>query len=298
MHSIERLVLGTAQLGLPYGITNRTGQPNQLVATAIIREAWENGIQEFDTAQGYGESERILGKSLLQLKLSDQARVITKPHPLLDHLNATTLENAVVESLKDIGVPQIYGLMLHREEMLTSWHKGLAEILSRLVAKGIVQKVGVSVYSPEKAIEAINTDGIDMVQVSTNILDRRLEKAGVFVLARDKKKQIYVRSVFLQGLILMNTGDVPDRLSFAGHALEKIESLANMLRMTRQELALGYIKMALPYAKVVIGVDLPEHVKDNCRVWQRSYPVSLVSCVREFFPEVDEKILNPSLWPL
>jgi len=55
----SHLVLGTAQLGLPYGIANQTGQPDQVVATAIIREAWNQGIREFDTAQGYGDSEQV-----------------------------------------------------------------------------------------------------------------------------------------------------------------------------------------------------------------------------------------------
>jgi len=292
------LVLGTAQLGLPYGIANKTGQPDRSMAKAIIREAWESGIQEFDTAQGYGESEQVLGKSLLQLNLSGRARVITKFHPVLDHLNAAVLENAIVESIKKLGVPVLYGVMLHREEMLTLWHEGLAEILSRLVARGMVLKVGVSVYSPEKAMEAINTEGIDMVQIPSNILDRRFERAGVFELAHKKKKRIYIRSVFLQGLILMNPGDVPARLSFSEHVIENIALLANMLKMSRQELALGYIKMAIPDARVVLGADLPEHVESNCRAWRKSYKMSLVSYVRDFFPEIDERILNPSLWPV
>jgi aryl-alcohol dehydrogenase-like predicted oxidoreductase len=292
------LVLGTAQLGLPYGIANRTGQPNQTVATNIIREAWENGIQEFDTAQGYGESERVLGKSLLQLKLLDKVKVITKPHPLLDHLDPVILENAVEASLNNIGVPQLFCVMLHREEMLTLWDKGLADILSRLVETGRVQKIGVSVYSPEKAIEALNTEGIDIVQVPTNILDRRFEQAGVFELARARGKQIYIRSVYLQGLVLMDSNEIPDRLSFACQVINKIESLANMLRISRQELALGYIKGAVPDAKVVIGIDLPEQVAGNCHAWRRSNQASLVSCVRECFPEVDAKILNPALWPV
>ena len=290
------LVLGTAQLGLPYGIANRTGQPNQSVATDIIREAWENGIQEFDTAQGYGESERVLGISLLQLKLSGKAKVITKPHPLLDHLNPAILENAVAESLRNIGVPKLYGIMLHREEMLALWHKGLAEILSRLVAKGMVQKVGVSVYSPEKAIEAINTDGMDMVQIPTNILDRRFEKAGVFEIAKAKKKEVYIRSVFLQGLLLMDTGEISDRMAFAIPVIEKLENLSKEFSLTRHEIALGYIKAEMPNAHVVFGAETKEQVTKNLAAWQKDVPALLGKKVRIVFSNVNEQILNPSLW--
>ena len=143
---------------------------------------------------------------------------------MLDHLNPDVLDKAIAVSLKNIGVPQLYGIMLHREEMLALWHKGLAEIISKFVARGIVQKIGVSVYSPEKAIEAINTECIDMVQVPTNVLDRRFEKAGVFEIAKMKGKKVYIRSVFLQGLLLMNVDALPNKLSFVAPFIEKLEN--------------------------------------------------------------------------
>jgi aryl-alcohol dehydrogenase-like predicted oxidoreductase len=293
---LSKLVLGTAQLGLPYGIANLTGQPDQELATEIIRVAWENGIQEFDTAQGYGESERVLGKSLLQLKLSDKVKVITKPHPLLDHLNPAILENAIAESLKNIGVARLYGVMLHREEMLALWHKGLAEILSRLVAKGMVLKVGVSVYSPEKAIDAINTEGIDMVQIPTNILDRRFEKAGVFEIAKAKKKEVYIRSIFLQGLLLMNIRAIPEKMTFAAPYIEKLESLSKEFGLTRHEIAFGYIKSKMPTARVVFGVETKKQIAENLAVWKKDFPANLCEKIRMNFSNVSEQILNPHLW--
>ncbi|RJO61826.1 aldo/keto reductase [candidate division WS5 bacterium] len=290
------LVLGTAQLGLPYGIANKTGQPNQSVATAIIREAWENGIQEFDTAQGYGESEQVLGKSLLQLKLAGKVRVITKPHPQLDHLNPDVLENAISASLKNIGVPQIYGIMLHREEMLSLWHKGLAETLSKLFAKGMFQKVGISVYAPAKAIEAINTEGIDMIQIPTNILDRRFEKTGVFELAKAKKKDVYIRSIFLQGLLLMNISEIPGKIGFAAPYIRKLESLSKELGLTRHEIALGYIKSEIPTGNVVFGAETKEQVTENLTAWKKNIPETLCERIKMTFSDVDERILNPFLW--
>ena len=79
-----RLVLGTAQLGLSYGIANKTGRPDQGVATAIVHEAWKNGIREFDTAQVYGDSEVVLGRALAELGISCEAKIITKIAPNLD----------------------------------------------------------------------------------------------------------------------------------------------------------------------------------------------------------------------
>ena len=73
----SRLVLGTAQLGMPYGIANKTGQPNMAAAESIVAGVWEGGVREFDTAQAYGESEIVLGKALKSLGIARQAKVIS-----------------------------------------------------------------------------------------------------------------------------------------------------------------------------------------------------------------------------
>jgi len=290
------LVLGTAQLGLPYGIANKTGQPDQNIATAIIHEAWKNGIREFDTAQGYGDSEKVLGKALTELGFSKEARIISKFDPNLDHLNDSDMSKALDESLERLGVPRLYGIMLHREEMLSLWNKGLSKILYDLVLSGRVHKIGISVYSPEKAIQALKTEGIDMVQLPTNILDRRFERAGVFHLADKKKKKIYIRSVFLQGLILMNLEEVPEKMDFARPVIEKIESLSNDFGLSRQEMALGYIKSETPNAHVIFGAETPKQVRENIETWKKSAPRNLIDQIKIFFKNVDLQILNPTLW--
>jgi aryl-alcohol dehydrogenase-like predicted oxidoreductase len=291
------LVLGTAQLGFNYGIANKTGQPDQATAKAIIQTAWENGIREFDTAQGYGISEQVLGKSLSELGIAKEVLVISKFDPSIDHLNAASMSESLDYSIARLGVPNLYCMMLHREEMLSLWDKGLAEILYGFVSSGRVKHIGISVYLPEKAIQALNTKGIDMVQLPTNILDRRFEKAGVFQLADEKGKKIYIRSVFLQGLILMDLKEVPERMAFAKPVLEKLESLSIDLRLTRKEMALSYVKSEMPDAKVIFGADTPEHVRENLTCWEKNSPLSLVAKVRNLFDNVDEKILNPTLWP-
>ena len=291
------LVLGTAQLGLPYGIANKAGQPVQAVATAIIREAWSQGIREFDTAQGYGDSEQVLGKALCEFGISSEAKIITKFHPNLDHLDASVLSNTLNQSLERLGVSSLFGIMLHREEMLSLWDKGLAEVIYSLVSSGKVKKIGASVYTPDRAIEALSTDGIDIVQLPTNILDRRFENAGVFKLADEKKKTIYIRSIFLQGMILMNPREIPAKMAFARPVIEKLVSLSNDSGLLRQEMALGYIKSEMPNAYVIFGAETPEQVRENVEAWKKKMPESLGNKVRALFANVDERILNPSLWP-
>lgn len=292
----SNLVLGTAQIGLPYGIANKTGQPDPAVAVAIINEAWEQGIREFDTAQGYGVSEQILGKALFELGITNEAGIISKFNPTIDHLNAAAMSEALDRSVKRLGVPMLSGIMLHREDLFSLWDKGLAKMLQAFVASGKVKKIGISVYSPEKAIEALNTDGIDMVQLPANILDRRFENARVFHLAEKKKKQIYIRSVFLQGLLLMEPEEILTTMAFAIPVLEKIKTLSHDLGLSRQEIALGFIKSGFPNAHVIFGAETKYQVKENVLIWKKKMPELLCNKVRTLFADVSEKILNPTLW--
>ncbi len=294
----SRLVLGTAQLGMNYGIANTKGQPDFSTARSIVQEAWGNGICEFDTAQAYGKSEQILGKVLKGLGIVDQARIITKLDPALDHLNEEILSKAFESSMENLGVKSIFGLMLHREDLLDLWEKGLGKILRNILDSGRVRYLGVSVYSPEKATQALLNKDISMIQLPTNILDRRFVDAGVFGLAMKKGKQLYIRSVFLQGLLLMDPEQLPVKMKHISRSvLEKFQSVAKKFDITRQELALGYVKMQFPEAKIIFGAERADQVNKNADYWNYDLPQKLIKWLRHAFESVDGKILNPALWP-
>jgi len=293
----NRLVLGTAQLGMNYGIANTNGQPDYDTANSIVQEAWESGICEFDTAQAYGQSEQILGQILKNLGIADKAKVITKFAPDVDHSDRAALNNALEISLKNLGVESLYGLMLHRENMLDLWKNGLKENLMDIVTSAMVKYIGISVYSPEKAVQALNTDGISMVQLPANVLDRRFEKAGVFQLADDVGKTIYARSSFLQGLLLMPPDDMPEHMRFAAPVLNRLTSIAQDIGLSINELCVGYIKNAFPHAQLVFGVETPVQVKENLKCWNVAWSDEITQRIQTEFKNVDQMILNPSLWP-
>ncbi|MCX5815838.1 MAG: aldo/keto reductase [Proteobacteria bacterium] len=290
------LVLGTAQLGYPYGIANKTGTPDESICIEVIAEAWRQGIEEFDTAQAYGGSEEMLGKAFVKLGITNKAKVITKFDPTIDQLNLPALTEALDSSLLKLCVPKLYGILLHGDSLLSLWNQGLSAGLLELVSSGRVNKIGMSVYQPHIALEALNTKGIDIIQIPSNVLDQRFEKATVFELAKRMGKQIYIRSVFLQGLLLMRIEDIPRNLSFAIPTLKKIEAVAKAIGLSKHEIALSYIKFTYPTAKVVFGAESSSQVKENCSIWQKTLQNNWVPRIRNIFVDVDERILNPSLW--
>jgi aryl-alcohol dehydrogenase-like predicted oxidoreductase len=292
----SRLVLGTAQLGMSYGAANLTGKPDFIQAKNIVRSAWENGIFQFDTAQGYGDSEKILGRIFEILDINSRVKVISKIDTALDHLDGDILRSSIIRSLVNLNCSSLYGLMLHRESLLEVWEKGLGKLLEEFVEQGIVSHIGVSAYSVEKAVQALKTEGITMVQIPANILDRRFENAGVFELAADLKKAVYVRSIFLQGLLLLDIDKLPAALKFAEPVLKKFRKLSQEFRMSPHEISMGYVKKAYPNAKILFGSETAMQVEENMKIWAKEFPEAKISVVRNKFPDVDERLLNPSLW--
>jgi aryl-alcohol dehydrogenase-like predicted oxidoreductase len=292
----SRLVLGTAQLGMPYGIANRTGQPDFETAKSIVATAWQYGIREFDTAQAYGESEAVLGRALASLGIANEVRTITKLAPKLDPRQGQDIKRAVAKSLERLQVPSLYCLMLHREDWLDILNQGLEKTLQTLLLDGTVQHLGASLYTPAMAGRALASDIFDLIQVPANILDRRFADAGVFNLADEKGKQVYIRSVFLQGLLLMRLEDLPANMTFANSTLRKIDKLCAQYKYSRHEMALRYIKEKYPQAKIIIGAEIPNQLEQNLNIWKDDLASIFENKGFDSLSIVDERIIDPSRW--
>lgn len=294
----DRLVLGTAQLGMTYGIANRSGQPDASQARAIVEAAWEAGIRTFDTARAYGESELVLGQALAELKVTQQARVVTKVSVPLDPSDRGAMKKVVAESLDRLGIPRVYGLLWHSEQMLDVLNEGLRAGMADVVREGMATHWGVSVYTPARALQAIDTGVFDLLQVPANVLDRRFAEAGVFERAREKDIRIHVRSVFLQGLLLLDPETIPESMSFASPVLKSLRNISDEISLTRREIALQYVKARFPHASVVIGAETARQVRENAVAWCAGSMIdSWVERLESAFPRVDTAIVDPSKWP-
>jgi aryl-alcohol dehydrogenase-like predicted oxidoreductase len=294
---VSRLVLGTAQLGMPYGIANCTGPPDFETAVSIVKTAWEGGIREFDTAQAYGDSEAVLGRALSSLGISQDARIITKLDPNLKPHQGQDIRRAIKRSLERLQIQSLYGLMLHREEWLDNLNHGLDGTLRALVVDGTVQHLGVSLYTPARAVKALESDLFEMIQVPANILDRRFAEAGVFNLAQEKGKRVYIRSVFLQGLLLMKPDDLPANMAFAKPTLAKLDFLCHQSQLTANRLTLLYIKQEYLQAKVVFGVEMSEQLRQNVEDFKEDLPEVLMNGIKKQFSDAGVDWVDPSRWP-
>ncbi len=291
---IDRLVLGTVQLGMPYGINNKIGKPDFNSACDIVKTAFDNGITRFDTAQAYGDSEEVLGKVFGRLKINKKVKVYSKLDPKLNLWDTDAVQHSVECSLRKLKIDRLEGLLLHNEDGMQFWDCGLGSLLRGFVAKGKVKFVGVSFYTPQKALSALDIDGIDIIQIPANILDRRFEDAGVFKKAQGCAKEVFVRSILKQGLLLIPLDCVPVSMKYVLPYLERLEKIAFDLKLSRQELVLGYAAQRWVGSSVLFGAESRAQVVDILRVFSKKFTLNVDENI---FRHVPEKVLNPALWP-
>lgn len=287
---ISNFVLGTAQLGMKYGIANVQGQPFEKQACEIVETAWELGVNCFDTAQIYN-GEPILGKALKQV-ISD-TKIVTKLSPYLKPSATSAIIQSIEKSRQELGVDQLWCLMLHKAGWLDAWDEGLGQTLTNARKEGAVKYLGVSVYRYNEAREALEHPDIQVIQVPCNIWDQKMLKEGIFDLAKKKGKLCFVRSIFLQGLLLLPPEKVAEKLPAAAKASQKWYKLAEKYNMEPLELAVGFAKsLRLP---LVIGVENHVQLKRDFLLLEK---VELAEKVLEdtSFRVDDEDIIIPSRW--
>ncbi|MDD2806181.1 MAG: aldo/keto reductase [Elusimicrobiales bacterium] len=252
---IKKLALGTVQFGLAYGVSNTRGQVGQAEVLEILELARAAGVDLLDTAQAYGGSEAAIGAYLKAAPGS--FRVVTK----LKDVPGADATAALRASADRAGVGRFYGVLLHSyDEYLAQ--PGRYEGLLECRRSGLTQKTGFSLYHPEQAerLLAAKID-FDLVQVPYSLLDRRFER--VFPALKAAGVEIHVRSVFLQGLLLMNAATIPEGLRRAAPKVEMIRAYAASRDWTAAAVCAGFALANPLVDRVVIGVDGLPALKDN-----------------------------------
>jgi aryl-alcohol dehydrogenase-like predicted oxidoreductase len=295
----ERLVLGTTQLGMKYGLNNVVGKPSKKEAFAILDAAYDGGIVLFDTAFAYGTSEALIGEWIHKRGLKDKVRIISKmkPHILNGYPDGTKadriVERELKKSLKRLRVKRLDGYLLHTPSYIYLSH--VVSALKKAKRKGLVQNIGVSIYNEQEALQAAEL-GVDYVQVPSNVLDQRLDTTNFWSIVEKNKVTVFARSPFLQGLLVMEPQKIPAHLSYARSYVEKFQSIAKRNSMTPAQAALkfSYVRSKAPH--IVFGAESAAQVTENLRTVQNAQDEEWMHEVEESFRTIEHAVVNPSLW--
>lgn len=297
---LSRLMLGTVQFGIPYGVANRTGQPSYSDVRAIMTAAIEGGVTCFDTAAAYGTSEEVLGRVLHELGVAEQVVVVTKVRPLTPEeladaaLAERAIRNSIEESCRRLRLDCLPVVLFHRETDAVC-----ADVLEDLKQSGRLLQFGVSCDNrPGNAAKFAADPRITALQIPANLLDQRHQKSGIFATALTSGTAVFVRSVYLQGLLVMAEADIPAALREVIPTLRRLTALASDAGMGMAEAALRYMLSRDGVTSVLTGVETVDQVRRNVEILARGpLPSDLLAAIDREVPELPESILTPGQWP-
>lgn len=289
MGSNHRFVLGTVQFGLPYGIANQTGQVSHDETVRILDYAWTAGISTLDTAINYGESEQRLGKIGVK-----QWRVISKLSAIPKNCNdvAGWVQKEFAASLDRLKLSKLYGLLLHYSEQLLQFQgNDIYQALVTLKNQGKVEKIGLSIYTPDELEVVWPRYQFDLIQAPFNVMDRRLVSSGWLKRLHQEGVEVHARSIFLQGLLLMEPGSKPAIFNRWEPLLNQWHSWLKTQKLTTLQGCLGFALLHPEIDQVVVGIDNLKHLQQILACSEKPIKTPPLSLMSE-----DLNLINPRLW--
>ncbi len=287
MKTVDKIILGTVQFGLKYGINNLSGKPNQVEINKILDTAYFNGIRYLDTAEAYGNAIDIIG--LYHNSSNNRFKMLSK----FKKVNSDKLYDNAKSSLHALMVPNYDTYSYHSFEEYSEF-KELKQQLLKLQADKIINRIGISVYSNEQFNEAIDDKDINVIQIPFNILDNENLRHELLIKAKDNNKEIHVRSVFLQGLFFMNVDNLPEKLKPLRKYLLKINEFCKENSTNIDSLALNYVLQNKYIDKVLIGVDNHNQLISNINSINECNDYA--SFINESINVNEKDLLNPVNW--
>lgn len=286
---MSRLALGTVQFGLPYGIANQAGQVTRPVAKSMLQLAREKGIDTLDTAIAYGESESCLGAIGTQgFQLVTKLPAVPDGH---GDINSWVREQ-IAASCSRLKVDSVYGLLLHRpDQLLKKDGHVLFNALRELKDAGLVQKIGVSIYTPSELDALIPQYRFDLVQAPFNLVDRRISTSGWLQRLKQDGVEIHTRSAFLQGLLLMPRIAIPSRFEPWKGLWDKWHGWLAQHTVTAVQASLAYPQSFPEVDCVIIGADSKSQLEQIIGAAIGKVPNDLPDLRCE-----DENLINPANW--
>ncbi len=302
---ISKLTLGTVALGLPYVVFDDNPSVAKSSASDIIQKAYQAGITAFDTAREYGKAESLLGNLIEQDQLRD-AVIISKFKWSNEacHDDEKALEEALASvraSLQQLKLSKLPICLFH---MVSSFDvqsvKGiLPKVFARLKELNLIEKAGVSVDHPLEIRHFIDDDIYSAFQIPINILDHRLTSTNLWKELVDRKKTIFVRSIYLKGLLLQDPDHLTGNLVEARPFLKSLNALAIEAHMSVSQLCFSYIRDLEGVTSVIIGPDKEEQLMENISLENGpEIPKDTLNKIATLFAEVPEHLLTPRLWKM
>lgn len=290
---LSKLCLGTVQFGLNYGIANNVGKPTQNVINNILKYVLSEKINCFDTAVSYGNSEKSLGIFFKDYK--KEINVISKLST--DSFNED-IHSCLNESLHNLNVSSLYALLLHDTKLLNTWTISSSKLINNLMDNNKIKHFGVSIYTDEQFNLALNNEKVNIIQIPFNIFDQRAINLKWLEKAKKKNKLIFIRSIYLQGLLLMEENDIPEKLYKLKKYIFKLDNVCKEFNISRNELALNFVDSVASDSIILFGCEKLEQAKENIKLYNslKIFDKNRINRLVKDFSGIEQNLYDPRNW--
>lgn len=286
---------------MPYGIgvESKADMLSEKDAIYLLHEALGKGINFFDTARMYGDSENIMGKAFegrrAEVVLATKCRHFRIDGQLLpDDQLRLFIEKSVQESLNALRTDYLDVFMLHQADLEILDNPIVAEVFDDLRKKGIIRATGSSTYTIDETQRALETGNWDVIQLPFNLLDQR--QASCFHRAYKKGVGVVVRSVLLKGLLSDKGKNLHIALADVENHIRNYEAL---MELNVEDLPTAATRFALSFdevSSVLVGIDKLEYLYKALQIANGKYmsPERLKEAQKLAYP--DPNFLNLPYW--
>ena len=206
----NEIILGSANFNQIYGITKNFIKKKEIKRSFNL--ALKNNIRIIDTSPFYNKSEKIIG-----LLNNDKFKIISKIPKIPRNIKKKNIKKwvklKVSNSLKNLKIKKFECLLLHNVDSLLSKNGNeIYKNIKNMKTIGLTNKIGISIYDFNILDKILKKFKFDLIQAPFNILDQRLVTTGWLKKLKKRKIKVYVRSIFLQGILLLKHNQLPEKL--------------------------------------------------------------------------------------
>ena len=285
----SKLILGTAQLGVKYGIANHGQNSNLEGAREIIELARFRGISSLDTAFAYAESMTFLGEiGVADFEVHSKVSRLAVPNsnPRIQ------IRQQVDGMLRTLRVERLTSLLLHDvSDLGSSLADEILEELNHQKNEGKVEKIGASIYSPDE-LDYFSSKWLpDVIQAPVNILDQRLLYNHEMASLVGSGTELHARSVFLQGLLAINAAERPKIFRSWKRELESADIWASDCNLSTKQAAWAFVQQQPLVTKIIVGIDDSTQLEELLQ-----FDPSAVLVAADKLASNDVMLIDPRNW--
>lgn len=289
MRLVSKVILGTANFGLEYGIDFGKRVPDEEIRH-ILQLAENTSIFGIDTARAYGKAESIVGKFL---NSKSKLKIISKLKKG-KYKTADEIISQIKESLLALNIQKIDYYLIHSFETFRSQTNVVVEALKKAKKDGLINNFGISVYYPYE-VEYFKTYFKESITIEfpLNVFDRRFLK----YIPQWKKDNytLFARSVFLQGLFFLDKNSLEEKFPKVKDKILQLRQITHNLGTSLNCLLLWFVASFESLDGFIIGVNNVKQLEENLDCLEKYLDIR--DLLKNFETE-DEDIIIPSRWKL